>query len=87
MEIEFNPNNVGRPDPVPPAARQDVVRSVPDDAPFQKVAALEDKLREVPLIRHENVERAKGLVSNLKYPPDDILNGIANLLAMQIKSL
>lgn len=85
MEIEFNPNSsAGKPDPVTPAARQDVVRSPRQDVPFQKTEALEDKLKEIPVVRPEQVERARSLVSDLKYPPDEMLNGIAHLLAMQI---
>ena len=86
MEIDFNTGHVGKPDPGQPVARQDVVKPAREDAaPFQNSKALEDKLKDIPLVRPEKLHAAKALVSDLKYPPDETLVGIANLLAMNIK--
>jgi hypothetical protein len=85
MNIEFNPNNVGKPTPPQPPARQDATRSPQEKTEFQNTAELENKLKNVPLVRPEKVHRAKGLATNVQYPPDQVLVGIANLLAMHIK--
>lgn len=89
MEIELNTGNtgnVGKPDPAQPAGRADNAKPAsPDVAPFKNTHALESKLKDVPLVRPEKLHRAKSLVSDLKYPPDEMLVGIANLLAMSIK--
>jgi hypothetical protein len=86
MEIEFNTNKVGKPDPGQPVSRPDAAKPVREDAPsFPNIDALETKLKEVPLVRHEKVQRAKALISDVKYPPDEMLVGIANLLAMRMK--
>jgi hypothetical protein len=85
MNIEFNPNNVGKPTPPQPAARQDATPPARDEAAFQNTVDLENKLRNIPLVRPERVERAKGLVTNVQYPPDEILVGLANLLAMHLE--
>ena len=84
MEIEFNPGRIGKPDPAQPVTRQAAARSEAPDVSFPNTKALEAKLKEIPLARRERVERAKGLATDVKYPPDEVLVGIANLLAMQI---
>jgi hypothetical protein len=85
MNIEFNPNNAGNPIPAQPVARQDAPPPVREEVAFENTAALENKLKDIPLVRHERVERAKLLATNVQYPPDEILVGIANLLAMNLK--
>jgi hypothetical protein len=84
MEIEFNPNSVGKPTPPQPAARPEVVRQTSQASPFEKLAAMQEKLKDVSMVRPEKVEHARALVAHVKYPPDDMLNSIASLLAMQI---
>ena len=84
MEIEFNPGRIGKPEPGQPVARQPAARAEAADVSFPHAKALEAKLREMPLARREKVERAKGLATDVKYPPDEVLVGIANLLAMKI---
>jgi len=84
MEIEFNTGGpVGKPDPGRPAARKSDAPAVRDDASFQ-TGALQKKLNDVPPLRLEKVERAKALLKDVKYPPDEMLVGIANLLAMHM---
>ena len=85
MNIEFNPNNVGKPTPPQPAARQDASQPVRGETEFHNTADLENKLKEIPFVRHEKVQRAKMLATNVQYPPDEVLVGIANLLAMNLK--
>ena len=84
MEIEFNTGGpVGKPDPGQSAARKEPAAPVREDASFQ-TGALEKKLKDVAPVRPEKVERAKLLVQDVKYPPDEMLVGIANLLAMHM---
>ena len=84
MEIEFNPGRVGQPESAPPAVRSSAARASRAEAPFPNTDAVEARLKDIPLARPGKVEHAKPLVSNLKYPPDQVLDGIATLLAMNI---
>lgn len=83
MEIEFNTKNVGKTDAGIPMARQDSVRRVSAETSFQ-VEALERKLKELPVVRTDEVERAKALVSGIQYPPEQVLKSLAILLAMKL---
>lgn len=85
MEIEFNTNKVNKPEPAPPVTRQDAVRRVEEDASFANTTALEAKLREIPDVRSEKLEQARALLANVQYPPDQVLNSLAALLAINIK--
>jgi hypothetical protein len=82
MEIEFNP---GRgPEPTgQPASRRPATPSAPGSA-LENAGALERKLNDIPLVRPDKIEAARAHTSDLKFPPDELLNGIANLLAMHI---
>ena len=84
MEIEFNPGRVGKSESALPAVRSDTARASSPEAPFPNTDAVEAKLKDIPLARPGKVEHAKPLVSNLKYPPDQVLDSIATLLAMNI---
>src|ERR1041385_7079027 len=68
----------------PPAVRSGAPRANRAEAPFPNTDAVEAKLKDIPPGRPEKVQHAKALVSNLKYPPDQMLDGIAALLAMHI---
>jgi hypothetical protein len=85
MEVDFNASRVPRAEPSQPAARQDATAEATDGTSFEVTAALQDKLKNLPTVRPEKVDQAKMLVSDLKYPPDDVLDRIAILLAAQIK--
>ncbi len=85
MQIEFNP---GR--PTGPGASQSVTRrtpAVPDSEPasFEQTRALEQKLAQVPATRPEQVERARSLIEDVQYPPQEMMNRIASLLALHLK--
>jgi hypothetical protein len=54
--------------------------------PFEMTAALESKLNEIPLVRPEVVSRAKTLVADVQYPPNEVLNSLSTLLALHINS-
>jgi hypothetical protein len=85
MEIDFNTNPVGKPAPAQAAAQSTPSRPVNESAPFEAIDSLEAKLRQLSDLRPDLVERGKSLASDVKYPPDEILNGIANLLAMKLE--
>ena len=85
MEIEFNPSRVPKTEPSQPAPRPDATAAAPDGASFSVTAALQDKLKNLPAIRSEKVAQAKQLVSDSKYPPSDVLDRIAVLLAIRVK--
>lgn len=85
MEVDFNPSRVPSSGPSQPPARQDAAAAT-DAASFDVTAALQDKLKNLQAIRPEKVELAKSLVSNPAYPPDDVLDRIAVLLATRLKS-
>lgn len=55
-----------------------------DTTSFDHVVALDAALQATPAVRPEAVTRAKELVSNVKYPPADTINGIATLLALKL---
>ena len=84
MEIEFNPGRVPKVEPSQTAARPNA--TAPADATsFADSAALQDKLKNISDVRPDKVAYAKGLVSDSKYPPDDVLDRIAVLLAINVK--
>ena len=84
MEIEFNPGRVPKVEPSQTTARPSASASA-DEASFTGSAALQDKLKNIPDVRPDKVAYAKGLVSDSKYPPDDVLDRIAVLLAINVK--
>ena len=53
---------------------------------FADSKALESKLDTVSEIRPEVVERAKGLVQTPGYPPAEVINRIAVLLASELQA-
>jgi hypothetical protein len=45
---------------------------------------LQSLTNESPAVRADQVTRARALFADVKYPPDELLNGIANLLAVNL---
>lgn len=85
MEVEFNPSRVPTTGPSQPTARQDAA-AAGDAASFDVTAALQDKLKNMQALRSEKIDLAKSLISDPTYPPDDVLDRIAVLLATRLKS-
>ncbi len=85
MEIEFNPSRVPKVEPSQTAARPSAAAPM-DEASFQVSAALKDKLNSLSDVRPDKVAYAKDLVSDSQYPPDDVLDRIAVLLAIKVKN-
>lgn len=69
MESEFNSN--GSPDPA-----HDALAKRTDGRHFG---------RNFPPVRCGQVERARALFADANYPPDELLNRIANLFARHLK--
>ena len=84
MEIEFNPSRVPKVEPSQTAVRASAPASAGETS-FAVSAALKDKLKNLSDIRPEKVAYAKDLVSNSQYPPNDVLDRIAVLLAINVK--
>ena len=84
MEIEFNPNQVPTARVIGPAKARQVETASGDAPALQGVADLQQKLQDLPMIRPEKMAAAGQLLSNVQYPPDQLLNGIAHLLAIQL---
>ena len=87
MEIDFNPGRLPKlnVDASQPVTRREAPPAVSATTPaFQMTATLESKLQAIPLVRPEVVSRAIGLIGDVKYPPDDVLEGISILLAMRL---
>jgi len=83
MEIEFNPSRVPKVEPSQTAARPSAAAPA-DETSFAVSAALQDKLKNISDVRPEKVAYAKSLVADAQYPPDDVLDRIAVLLATNV---
>jgi hypothetical protein len=82
--MEINPNrNV---DPLLPAAASSKARPAAArfDVAFEESAGLNAALAAMPDTRSDVVARAKQLVSQASYPPSDMIQRIANLLAASV---
>jgi hypothetical protein len=85
MEIEFNTSRVASRDSGQPVARQEATPSVSDTMSFTTTDSLEGKLNALPTVRPEKVGQARSLLANPNYPPAELLDRIAVLLAVNIK--
>ncbi len=81
MQINATNNITPIPEPLRRAANAAEGR---DGADFSGAEAVEKTLRRTPEIRSEEVERAKSLIKDEKYPPDVTIQGIANLIASHL---
>jgi hypothetical protein len=85
MEIELNTNRAPSVPPTPPPPRVRPAAAAEDEeAKFSGAAALADALARLPDTRSEMVHKSREVVGSVKYPPDETLNRIARLLAMQL---
>ena len=83
--MEINPNrNV---DPALPAGAPFKTRAqaaASNDTSFESSDSLNAALKAVPNSRADVVSRAEDLVSESAYPPPEVINRIANLLAANL---
>ena len=84
MEIEFNPARTPATGAGHPVERRNAAPAARTERSFERTAALETALKEIPLVRADKVEHARSLVADTKYPPEETLNRIANLLAIHM---
>lgn len=59
-------------------------RPAADGAAFERSAALNRSLADLPDVRRQVVERARRLIEDTSYPPQEAINKIADLLAMTL---
>ena len=86
MEIEFSPSQL------PPARASNPMNGAPTKPPqsndtpqpVQGIAELQSKLDQLALTRPDKMAAAAPLVADVQYPPDELLNGIAHLLAINL---
>lgn len=85
MDIEFNPSR--RADQVDnqPIKRAPAPATPNETASVGSAQNLEKSVKDLPLVRPEQVARARALVEDAKYPPEKMLNSIANLLALHLR--
>jgi len=88
MEIKFNPGRITDSGTSQPIARGPSSPSTSEATglPHERAQALEQSLRNAPQARPEVVDRARSLVSDAKYPPDEVLDRVSSLLASHMKS-
>ena len=72
--------------PLPEPRRSGGAARVParDEASFTTADAIHRVLRDAADVRPEEVARARALVDDRYYPPDETIRRIANLMAMHI---
>jgi hypothetical protein len=87
MEINFNPSGISQTESSQPVSRQASTPPATDAASFSTSDALTSQLNKISTVRPEKVAQAQTLVSDGKYPPDDVLDRIAVLLAVNHMSM
>jgi hypothetical protein len=85
MEIDFNPSRVPKAEPSQAASRTDAAAAATDGVSFMVTSALQDKLKNLPATRPEKVALGKIMIADSKYPPGDVMDRIAVLLAIHAK--
>ena len=85
MEIEFNTSRIAKRETGQTVARPDAAATTTtatDSTSFTSTATLESQMNNVPAVRADKVDMAKTLLTDPKYPPTELLNRIADLLAI-----
>ena len=82
MEIEFNTNRVAKAQAGRAVESRSPAKRVDGTASFENTRALEQKLKDMPLLRPDKVERGRELVANVQYPPTELVDRISSLLAI-----
>ena len=84
MEIEFNASQLPPMAPSGPISRRAAAAGSSDEtSSARNLNDLKAKLNQLPLERPDQVSQAQSAVSNPHYPPDDLLDRIAVLLAFR----
>jgi hypothetical protein len=85
MEIEFNSTRQASSASNQPVKRSSGATPAAETASIGSAQSLEQSIRNLPIVRPEQVERARSLIADSKYPPQEMLNRIANLLALHMR--
>jgi hypothetical protein len=85
MEIEFNPNRITGSAASQPVAKSGAPAPRQDSASLGKTDALKSAINNIPLVRPEKVDAARAVISDTKFPPDEVLKAIAALIAENIQ--
>jgi hypothetical protein len=85
MEIDFNTRRLSKADTGKPVATRPAAGSAGETASFSATQALEQKLKELSTVRPEKVAHAKEIVGDTHFPPPELVDRIASLLAMHVK--
>jgi hypothetical protein len=88
MEIDFNTSRIPKPELRQPIARTGSTPAAADPADAELVsstASLTAQINDIPLVRPEKVAAANAQVTFTSYPPQDLLDRIATLLAVHFK--
>ena len=83
MEIELNTSRIAQRDLTPATTRTESAPASADSMSFSAASSLESQLQTVPAARVDKVELAKTLITNPNYPPQELLDRIAALLAVK----
>jgi len=85
MEIDFNPSQLPASRATGPVNGTQVRPAAASETPaLQGMAELQSKLNQISLTRSDKLTAAQPLVSDVQYPPEELLNGIAHLLAIHL---
>jgi hypothetical protein len=84
MEIDFNPSQMAGAAAAGPAKARPAATVTSDTPQLQGMAELQRKLYDQALTRPDKMAAATQALSDVKYPPDELLNGIAHLLAIKL---
>ncbi len=76
-----------KPDCRRPVARRGAVSPCSQSDFFSRSADFEKQLRNLPLVRPEKIREVEALAADEEYPPQDLLDRIAGLLAAHRKQL
>jgi len=86
MEIDFSPSRLPKAELGQSSAQQGAVTPVsPTVMSFPTADSLKLELNELPIVRTEQVSQAKDLMAVTHYPPLELLERIAVLLAVHLK--
>jgi hypothetical protein len=84
MEIEFSPSRLPAPRESTQVKGGPAPSATNEPPPLQGMAELQQKLNDLALSRPDKVDSLRPVISGVKYPPEELLNGIAHLLAIHI---
>lgn len=84
MRVEFSPSQLLAPQASTQVNGEATPPALTASTPLQGTAELQSKLSDLPLTRPDKMDAAQQLVSSVSYPPGEIFNGIAHLLAMHL---